>query len=139
MQRRRYFAVHRRTDQGRRQRRQGCVLLKSISLESVTAISDTEYYLLLWGCSTQITSDLPHSTFFVVVFLVVFFSRALAGPVRPRSSGVPPCSQTTWTVLHLFLLSRFVRRFQSEAGKTEGTNFRDGISDRMSMVGYMRW
>ena len=76
-------------------------------LESVTAISDTGYYLLLWGCSTRITSDLQNSTFFVIVFFVVSFTGALAGPVRPRLSGVPPCSQTTWTVLNLFLLSRF--------------------------------
>ena len=76
------------------------------SLERVTATSDTGYYLLLWGCSTRITYKFQNSTFFVVVFFVVTFTGALAGPVGPCLSGVPPCSQTTWTVLHLFLLSR---------------------------------
>lgn len=65
----------------------------------------TERTAILDGSS--LTSNLHNKTFFVEVFLFVFFTGASAGPVRPRLSGFPPCSQMMWTVLHLFFWSRF--------------------------------
>ena len=103
------FAVNRRTDEGKRQRRQGCVLSRERH-------GDIGYGVLFTAVGLLNTKN--RKTLFV--WRPAFFANDVDGP--PPVFVEPIC----------FGASRV------KLGRQEGTNFRDVIFDRMSMVSDMR-
>ena len=135
MQRRRCFAVHGRTDQGKRQRRQGCVfsrerhgdigdgvLCTAVGLLNTNQFRSSKQQLLRCGVLRLfLHGSVGWARKTPFVWRPALFANDVDGP--PPVFVEPIC----------FGASRV------KLGRQEGTNVRDGISDRMSMVSDMRW
>ena len=129
------FAVHRRTDHGKRQMRQGCVfsrerqgdigygvLITAVGMLNTNNFRSSEQHLL--RCSVLrrfLHGSVGWARETPFVWRPALFANDVDGP--------PP----VYVEMICFGDSRV------KLGRQEGTNFRDGISDRMSMVSDMRW